>query len=84
MRFHLQERFIDFQNDDETRAILPGWSDFWIKCSERFPKDWGRVNLLLILDFPTTYVAQQGFNHVLRIRNKNRNRLDMNKTAGTP
>jgi len=32
--------------------------------------------------FPTTYVAEQGFNQVLHMRNKFCNHLDMNKTGG--
>jgi len=31
-----------------------------------------------------TYFAEQGFNQVLHMRNKYRNRLDMNKTGGMP
>jgi len=58
-----RERFIDIQNDDEPRALFlsHGWSDFWIKCSERFPEIWVKVKLLLLMAFYTTYVAGQGF-----------------------
>jgi len=38
--------------------------------------------LLLLLEFPTTYVAEQVFNQILHMRNKYRNRLDMSKTGG--
>jgi len=40
MRFHIQKLFIDYQNDDEAPAMFSfyGWSDIWIKCSERFPE----------------------------------------------
>jgi len=36
---------------------------------------------MLLLKFPTKYVAEQGFNQVLHMRNKYRNRLD---TVETP
>jgi len=41
----------------------------------------GKVKLLL-LEFCTMYIAEQSFNQVLHMRNKYRNRLDMNKTGG--
>ena len=42
---------------------------------------WEKVELF-ILAFPTTYIAEQGFSEVLYMRNKYRNRLDMNATGG--
>jgi len=59
--------------------IKHGWSDFWIKCSERFPKVWGKFKLSLP-EIPSTCFPEQGFNHVLHMRKKYRNCLDMNKT----
>jgi len=47
-----------------------------------FHKFWRKVKLLLLLEFPTTYVTEQGFKQLLHIPNKYRNRLDMNKTGG--
>jgi len=41
----------------------------------------GKVKLLLLLEFPTTYFPEQGFSQVLRMRNKSQNHLDM-KTEG--
>jgi len=55
---------------------------FCIKCSERFPYVWGKVKLLLPLVLTPMYVAEQGFNQVLHMRNKYRNRFDINKTVG--
>jgi len=46
------------------------------------PEVWGKVKLLLLLEFPTTYVAEQGFNQVLYMRNKYCNHVDMNHTDG--
>jgi len=71
MRFHIQELFIDFQSDDEARTIFyyHRWSDFWIKCSERFREVRGKVKLLLLLEFTTMYTAEQGFSQVLHMRN---------------
>jgi len=70
MRFHYPGHLIDIQSDDEAHAIFQTyrWSDFSIKCSERFPELWGKVKLLL-LAFPTTYFAEQGFCQVLHTRN---------------
>jgi len=34
---------------------------------------------ILPLDFPTTYIAEQGFSQVLHVHNKYRNHLDINK-----
>ena len=80
MRFH---HLIETQSDDEAHAIFHAQEckNFWIETSERFPKLWRKVKLLL-LAFPTTYFAEQGFYQVLHTRNKYRNRLDMNKTCG--
>ena len=54
-----------------------------VKCSEGLPKAWEKVKLLFLLEFPTTYIAEQGFSQVLHMRNKQGNRLDMNKTWGS-
>jgi len=61
MRFHVQELFIDFHSDDQARDIVyyHGWSDVWIKCTERFPDVSVKVELILLLMFPTKYVAEQ-------------------------
>jgi len=54
MRFHIQERFIDYQSDNEACAIFyyHGWSDASIKCSERFPEVLGKVKIIVLLKFP--------------------------------
>ena len=56
---------MDIQTDDEARVVFHthGWSDFWTKSSEHFPELWGKVKLLL-LTFPTTCDAKQGFSQV--------------------
>ena len=79
----LQEMLVDLQSDEEARAIFRahGWAGFWIKCNNRFPELWEKVRLF-ILAFPTTYIAEKGFSEVLYMRNKYRNRLDMNMTGG--
>jgi len=61
MRFHIQELFIDYQSDNEACALFyyHGWSDVWIKCSERFPEVLGKVKLVLLRKFPTKNVAEQ-------------------------
>ena len=67
----IQERAIDIQSDDESRAIfhISGWSNFWIKSSGRFPELWRKVKQLL-LTFPTIYFAEQGFCQLLHTRSK--------------
>jgi len=61
MQFHIQELFIDYQSDDEDRTMFNyhRWFDIWIKCSEPFPEILGKVKLILLLKFPTKYVAEQ-------------------------
>jgi len=61
MRFHIQELFIDYQSYDEACAIFyyHGWSYVSIKCSERFTEVLGKVKLMLLLQIPTKYVAEQ-------------------------
>jgi len=49
-----------------------------------FQKFGEKSSHLLLLDFPTTYVAEQGFSEVLHTRNKYRNRLHMKKTREMP
>ena len=80
----MQELLIDLQSDEEARAIINahGWTAFWIECSDRFPELWAKVKLFL-LAFPSTYIVEEGFSKVLYMRNKYRNRLDMDKTGGT-
>ena len=81
----MQELLIDLQSEEEARAIFNahGLTAFWIKCSDRFPELWAKVKLFL-LAFPSTYMymVEEGFIEVLYIRNKYRNRLDMDKTGG--
>ena len=62
-----------------------GWSNFGVKCIERFPELWGKVKLLL-LGFPTTYFSEQGFcrKYCTGHARKYRNRLAMNKIGETP
>jgi len=52
---------MDYQSDNEACAIFyyHGWSDIWIKCSERFPEVLGKVKLTLQLTFPTNCVPEQ-------------------------
>jgi len=54
MPFRIQELFIDYQSDNEACAIFcyHGWSDVWIKRSERFPEVLGKVKVILLLKIP--------------------------------
>ena len=75
----MQEMLIDLQSDKEAREIFRvlGRAGFWIKCNNQFSELWEKVKLF-ILAFLTTYIAEQGVNEVLYMRNKYRNRLDTN------
>jgi len=60
MRFHIQELFIDYQSDEACAIFYyHGWSDVSIRCSEHFPEVLGKVKLILLLTFPTKYIAEQ-------------------------
>jgi len=50
------------------------------QAQRAFSESLRKVKLLFLLEFPTTYFPEQGFSQVLRMCNKYRNCLDMNKT----
>jgi len=78
----IQKRLIETCSDDVARAIFNsyGWSDFWIKRSERFPEF---KEAIISTDIShDVYLAEKGFSQVLYVCNKYRNRLDMNKSEG--
>ena len=73
MLFQIQELFIDHQSDNEACAIFyyHGWSDGWIKCSERFPDVLGKVKLILLLQFPRNMLLSKFQpSRLLHMRNK--------------
>ena len=88
----IQECLIDIQSDNETRAIFRahGKSDFWINWRavsvfQNFGENWSSYHCILFFTvFCKTYFVEQGFCQVLHTCKKHDNRLDMNKTGGTP
>jgi len=83
MRFHIQEFVNHFSKWQwsPSRVLLKWIVRLLDQLQWVFPGCWGKVSLLLLLQFPTMYVAEQGFNQVLHTRNKYRNHLHM-KTKG--
>jgi len=79
----IRECLIDICSDDGNRALLQShkWPDFWVNCIGRFPKRWGKVKLVLLLEFPT-YVDEQRLSQTLHMRNESANRFDINKANG--
>jgi len=48
-----------------------------------FSRNLGKSEAItVLLVFPTTYAAEQGFSQILHMRKKTCNRLDMNKNGG--
>jgi hypothetical protein len=74
----LQEELIEATNDDELKlAIANSYSTAWLHHSQhRYPKLFAKAELLL-LAFPTSYMVEAGFSHVVSILSKERNRLDI-------
>ena len=83
MRFHIQELFIDFQSDDETREYFTNVQTFGSSAVSIF-QTFGKTLAIIItgVTHDVLCVAEHGFSQVLRMRNEHHNRLDMNKTGG--
>lgn len=75
---HLQEEFIDLQNDEETKSTFQSerYDVLWQSVSEKYPLLWKEVKLL-ILSFPTSYLVEKGFSAVTNLLTKKRNRLSI-------
>uniref|UniRef100_A0A3Q3B2X0 DUF4371 domain-containing protein n=1 Tax=Kryptolebias marmoratus TaxID=37003 RepID=A0A3Q3B2X0_KRYMA len=74
----IQEHLVDIQCDIEFQAtfLTSGWSSMWAKYASCYPALWEKTKLLL-LAFPTTYLVEQGFSHVLHLQSKYRNHQDL-------
>ena len=77
---NLVEELIDLQNDFEGEVLFQqiGYKAFWPKEQVKYPHFWGKIKLLL-LAFPSSYLAQKGFSSVLQLLTKQRNRLQIRK-----
>ncbi|CAL8342268.1 unnamed protein product [Arctogadus glacialis] len=73
-----QESIIDLQNNAEAMATFRTsvWRALWLTHGQRFPQLWERFHLLLLV-FPTSYLAEQGFSQALHMQSKYRNPLDL-------
>ena len=80
----LQEELSDVHNDCEEKARFKmiGFERFWQRMSKRnkFPNMW-KVAKLLTLAFPTSYLMERGFNAVMQLMTKRRNRLDISQNG---
>jgi hypothetical protein len=71
----LQEEVIEAKNDDVLKiALASSYSTAWLNHSQRYPKLYAKAELLL-LAFPTSYMVEAGFSHLVSILTKERNRL---------
>ena len=77
---HLQEEFIDLQNDIECSAVFPqiGYNAFWMRneVSEQYPHIYQAIKLMFIA-FPSSYLVEKGFSAVIILLTKQRNRLEI-------
>jgi hypothetical protein len=73
----IQEELIEVQNDEEVRvAMKNGFSSAWLHFHDRYPKLFVIAQPLL-LTFPTSYMVEASFSHVVMLLSKQRNRLDI-------
>ena len=63
---NLVEELIDLQNDFESKVLFKqiGYETFWPKEQDKYPHLWKEIKLLL-LAFPSSYLAEKGFSIVL-------------------
>ena len=77
---HLQEEFIDLQNDIECSAVFPqiGYNAFWMRneVSEQYPHIYQALKLMFVA-FPSSYLIEKGFSAVITFLTKHRNRLEI-------
>ena len=77
---HLQEEFIDLQNDIECSAVFPqiGYDAFWMRneVSEQYPHIYQAIKLMFVA-FPSSYLVEKGFSAVITLLTKQRNRLEI-------
>ena len=67
-----------FKMTQEAQATFrtSGWHAMWATHSQHFPTLWEKARILLF-SFPTPYLIEQAFSHVLHIQSKYRNRLNL-------
>jgi zinc finger BED domain-containing protein 5/7/8/9 len=73
---HCQEEFIDLVNDSTAKDLFQHVSlfQFWSKIMHSYPKI-AYLALQTLLPFPSTYLCESAFSHLLLLKSKQRNRL---------
>ncbi len=73
-----QEEFIELSNSivAKTDFVKLSIDEFWVKCQVDFPL-LANMAIRNLLPFPTTYLCETAFSQLLIIKNKNRNKLNV-------
>ena len=74
----VQDEFLDLKHDSAAKDLFEEKSlnVFWCSMHLSYPKV-SEIALRLLLPFSTTYLCEPGFSTLLQIKNKTRNRLDV-------
>ena len=74
----VQDEFLDLKHDSAAKDLYEEKSlnVFWCSMHQSYPKV-SEIALRLLLPFSTTYLCESGFSTLLQIKNKSRNRLDV-------
>ena len=80
LNVELQDQFIDFQNDGESKMNFKEdrYDIFWCKASGKYQLIWNDVRAW-VLSFPTSYLVEKGFSVVTLLLLKQRNCLSISK-----
>ena len=84
VELEIQEQLAELQTDIESQMEFNQlvYTNFWLQTKNilRMPLLCQRTKLL-ILAFPTSYFVEKGFNSVMRLHSKQRNRLQITKSG---
>ncbi|XP_023231325.1 SCAN domain-containing protein 3-like [Centruroides sculpturatus] len=74
----IQEIMIDLQNDVEAKILYTqnNIECFWVNNRHKYKRLWNEIKLL-IMAFPTSYLVEKGFNAIVQLLSKQRNRLQL-------
>lgn len=72
----VQEEFIEMVNDSSAKELFLQVSlpKFWCAMATSYPRV-SRMALKILIPFPSTYLCESGFSHLLLLKTKQRNRL---------
>lgn len=72
----VQEQFIELINDSSAKEVFKQVTivKFWCQMVESYPKV-AEIAIRILLPFPTTYMCELSFSHLLSLKTKQRNRL---------